>query len=737
MSSDAPFTTITENPAPTRASKPLVAAASFTLTVFTSASLLFFVQPLFTKIVLPQIGGAPAVWTTAMLFFQTVLIAGYVYAHLSARYLPPVAQIALHLALWALALWFIPLTVPAGWSYDATRPAEWQALTLYALGVGMPFAVLSANAPLLQSWYARSGGPSADDPYFLYSASNLGSLTALLAFPLAAEPLFGATAIGRGWATGFVALGLLILASGLLSVRHHAAAPVRAATKTTAPRASTLALWAFIAFVPSSLMLGVTSKIGTDLGSIPLVWVVPLALYLASFVFAFSARPLFADRGWRNLLLVSLAVVIAIASDVATLTGLTAILLATAFFGVAVFAHRILYLRRPAAENLTLFYITMSVGGALGGVFNSLVAPHMFNDLYEVQITACLGAALLLLSPRPRSVRDVALGLALAALATVPVSLTFLAPTDGARVWAVAAIGVVLLAGFTMFRHRALSVVAASVATLAICVVSTWDDAIFRDRSFFGTHAIVERDGVRFYKNGSTVHGAQFIADSGKPRPEPLLYYSADGPMGQIMASHKADGATVGVVGLGVGALACYRRPGQDWHFYEIDKTVDDIARNPTFFSFMANCAGDAPTHLGDARIVLSGAAAQRFDILVIDAYSSDSVPVHLTTREAVALYRSHLKPGGIVVFHISNRFYAIDRPLGRIAEAVGMEALIQRHGLGTHPKPGYSPSIVVVMGESPHALDDLRQDTRWQPLVSDGGRVWTDDYANPLSILQ
>ena len=265
----------------------------FTLTIFLSASLLFFVQPLFTKIVLPHIGGAPAVWTTAMLFFQTILIAGYVYAHLSTKYLPVIAQVGLHLVLWACALAFLPLSISGNWQFDPDGSIAVQTLALFALGVGMPFAVLSANAPLIQSWYSKSDGPSADDPYFLYGASNLGSLSALLAFPLLAEPLFGAQQIGFGWAAGFVALGAFLGLSGLAARKgrsdrqDHATAPT-----TSRPSLKNYAWWLFLAFIPSSLMLSVTTKISTDVGSFPLVWVLPLALYLLTFVLTFTNRRL-------------------------------------------------------------------------------------------------------------------------------------------------------------------------------------------------------------------------------------------------------------------------------------------------------------------------------------------------------------------------------------------------------------------------------------------------------------
>ncbi len=664
----------------------LLVPALFIATIFLSASLLFFVQPLFTRIVLPQIGGSPAIWTTAMLFFQTTLIAGYLYAHLLTRRLAVRAQIRVHLAVWAVALICLPLAIPDGWSFDPQGNAVWQTLLLFALGVGLPFFALAANAPLIQFWYGRSGGPSAHDPYFLYGASNLGSLAALLGFPLVAEPLFGATSIGIGWAAGYIVLGAFLLFSGLC-----AQGPTAAPRKTTAqvttggPGFRRLAHWAFLAFIPSSLMLGVTSKISLDLGSFPLIWVVPLALYLLTFVLSFSNRRLFGETVFRALtaaflLFMALTFFGALGR---TLDWSSVGLLVLGFFIVALYAHRKLYEARPDAAHLTTFYLTMSVGGALGGVFNSLVAPVLFDTLIEAGVT-------------------------------------------------------VVLAGFLLLRRDAVQVYAAAVTLFVIAALHLPDTALMRDRSFFGTHIVAEEAGMRIYGNGTTAHGAQRLRDDSAERPEPLFYYHENGPMGQVMTSQRAERAqSVGIVGLGVGSLACYAQDHQEWQFYEIDALVDEVARTPDYFRFVTACTPDAPTHLGDARIVLEAQQGLTYDILVIDAYSSDSVPVHLTTREALALYMNRLAPDGVLVFHISNRYYEIDRPLGRAAADLGLVGRIQEYKGNAKTDPGDTASTVITLSRSRAALGDLAGDPRWQPLGDDGGRVWTDDFANLLSIMK
>jgi hypothetical protein len=719
-----------------------VVPALFTLTIFVSASLLFFVQPLFARIVLPQIGGAPAVWTTAMLFFQSVLIAGYLYAHLVSRHLPVAAQLALHLAFWVAALSFLPLAIPAGWRYDPAVPAAWQTLTLFALGVGLPFGVLSANAPLIQSWYARSDGPSAGDPYFLYGASNFGSLVALLAFPLLAEPLLGARRIGEIWALGFQAFGALLLLCGLFALRGRGVQAVRArCLPDERLGAGQIARWMLLAFVPSSLMLAVTTKISTDVGAIPLVWVVPLSLYLLSFVLTFARRPLGVTPILRLCYLLSLAVLGAVFAGITGahvgLWGVAALI--AAFFVVALFAHARLYAARPDGRHLTLFYLVMSVGGALGGFFNSILAPLLFDSLAEGGVTTLL-AATLVLSPAMRPSRAQALlGVAAGIAAALPLVLAIVVfrSVD----WIMLKLAMFGLAAFLAVALRR-QLPAAAIAMITVAATGAWlipNGDLFRDRSFFGTHRVMEEKGLRHYTNGTTIHGTERLADLASARPEPQLYYHRNGPMAQVLTSATGKRAgRVGIVGLGAGALACYKRPGQDWTFYEIDAAVDRIARDPRLFTFLSACAPDAPTRLGDARMVLAAeAGAPRYDLLVIDAYGSDAVPVHLTTHEAMRLYLDRLAPGGVLLYHISNRYYAIERPLARSATALGLVARIQDYPGNEAADPGDAPSRVVMLARSAEALGPLAGDPRWHDLAADGGPVWTDDFADLLSILK
>ncbi|EBA11641.1 fused MFS/spermidine synthase [Roseobacter sp. CCS2] len=705
----------------------------FTVTIFLSASLLFFVQPLFTKIVLPLVGGAPAVWTTAMLFFQTVLIAGYLYAHLSTKYLPIAAQVGLHMALWVAALFFLPLSVEAGWRLEPNIPVAQQTLALFAVGVGLPFAVLSANAPLIQSWYARSDGPSADDPYFLYGASNLGSLIALLAFPLAAEPFFGATQIGSSWAVGFVLLGIFLAFSGFAARREKTTSQNTDAI--TKPLLSSYLWWLFLAFIPSSLMLAVTTKISTDLGSFPLVWVLPLSLFLLTFVLSFTNNFWMSDATLNWLFIISLGVIaiIAAGADKVSTAIYVSSLLLFGFFFVALRIHRALYEARPAKENLTAFYLTMSIGGALGGLFNSILAPVLFVQLDELAVTTLLGAALLLSYARWPNIRNLAYGLLACAAVVSP--FLFSATFGGLLTYVLFA--TILLGALFLFRKQAAMTFLVLSTVLVFGRLLSVEENVFQDRSFFGLHLVVDRDELRKYQNGTTIHGAQLLSDFEQDsRPTPIAYYHPDAPMAQIMTSEFGKAAeNIGIVGLGIGSLACYATPGQSWQFYEIDAMVDQIARDPRYFTFMSKCAPLAPTHIGDARLVLEAQSDIRYDILLIDAYSSDAVPVHLITNEAIELYRSRLTDDGVLVLHISNRYYDLSLPLARSANDLGLVSHIQRYK-GEPQSADNSASRVVIMANADSDLVDLYTTGPWQPLVSDGKRLWTDDYANLLSIL-
>ena len=484
-------------------------------------------------------------------------------------------------------------------------------------------------------------------------------------------------------------------------------------------------------------MLCVTTKISTDLGSFPLVWVIPLALYLLTFVLVFSVRsPLTAGRLQLVLPFALITLIYFTFKPAGTLTGFAAMLVA--FFVIALAAHRILFDARPDARHLTVFYLTMSIGGALGGVFNSIVAPIAFDRLTEYPVTVGL-CIFLLLAERSRNLpRELAMGLVLSLFLLLPL-LDFVPVVRDLTVdqRVIAMLLLLALAYLLLYRQRLVPVMAA-ISVMGIWGVFGREDAVLYDRSFFGLHIVADDDGLRRYSNGTTIHGAQWLNERGQ-RPTPLYYYHPNGPLAQALATPRAASAKeIGVIGLGIGAMTCYSRPDQDWHFYEIDQKVVDIARDPALFDFMAQCGQDVQLHLGDARIVLQGQTDQKYDILVIDAYSSDAIPVHLATLEAAQLYMDRLNDGGLLLFHISNRFYDLSLPLSGLAQELGLEARIWNRGSSDTPfAEGDTASAVVALARSPEALGELATDPRWVPLAAPQIPFWTDDHADLLSALR
>ncbi len=718
----------------------VMALALFTLTIFFSASLLFFVQPLYAKIVLPKIGGAPAVWTTAMLFFQTVLIVGYLYAHVVTRRLSTRMQIGLHATLWVMALYFLPLSAPQGWELDVSGSISVQTLVLFAGGVGLPFAMLSANAPLIQHWYSRTGGPSANDPYFLYGASNLGSMIALLGFPLIAEPFFTAGQIGWAFAVGFVVLGALLVWCGLTARTESMASPTNYLLSSGQPRITDFVVWGILAFIPSSLMLASTTKISTDFGALPLVWVVPLALYLLTFVIAFSRKQLVSARfltlsGATGIIISGLAFSGVLAG---TFGFKELLLIVCGFFLVSLWAHGRMYKLRPGSDQLTGFYIAISVGGACGGLFNAILAPIIFNKIWEGHITLGIAAIAFIVPfttiPAKLLLRSILVGtvVGLCALASHKIlgverqAFLFLS------------LAAAVAAAISFRKH----VVAASfVLLLAFLIPIPFfnSNALFEGRSFFGAHRVIDVKDLRRYMNGTTLHGLQALNELMIDRPTPLSYYHPLSGLGKVLASKEVgEMKSIGIIGLGTGALTCYATEWQDWTLYEIDPVVEFIARDSGLFTYLSNCAENTATNLGDARVVLSSQSDVAFDLLVIDAYSSDAIPVHLTTLEAIRLYQERLNPGGVILFHISNRFYDLSVQLARAAKEVRMSAWqYQQPEIDLETTTGFLPQDLVAFTSDGTVIKEIVSNEDWKRLVPDEGRVWTDDHANVLGSLK
>ncbi len=718
----------------------------FAVTLFLSALLLFLVQPMFTKMVLPMLGGVPAVWNTAMLFFQTALLAGYAYAHLSARFLGLRWQVILHVGLLALAATALPIAVAPGWTPPTEgMPAGWLS-GLFAVSVGLPFFAVSATAPLLQRWFSHSGHETADDPYYLYGASNVGSMLALLGYPVLVEPALTLAGQSASWAWSYGVLVLLIvLSAGYL---WRGAAGEGVFVRPGHPLASRSepvgwlrrAHWLALAFVPSSLLLGVTSHITTDIAAVPLFWVIPLALYLLTFVLTFSRKPLLKHE-WllrAQPVFILLTATLFLVHD--PLVPLTLLHLAT-FFVCAMVCHGELWRRRPETSHLTEFYLWMSFGGMLGGVFNAVVSPVVFDSVVEYPLALVLACALrpwtrdTLRLPPPGMIAAI---LVPAAVCVAVAGLAGLVELSAGKVlWL--AVFIVVAAACYVFAKLPWAFALGIAAILVLLRVAPTDDratstVVATERSFFGVYAVTYKRDGRFSAlvHGTTIHGAQHV--DAAQRREPLTYFYRTGPVGSVFDRlPNAGDRSVGVVGLGIGTTACYRRPGEDWLFYEIDPLVTELARDQRYFHYLADCAPDAPVIHGDARLSLERLGDRHFDLLILDAFSSDAVPVHLITREALALYRSKLNAGGLLMINITNRNVDLAPVLAALVADAGVTARTQRFVPTQSEFDDFAAaSEWVVVAEDAATLAILDDDARWVPLrPNPGGRPWTDDYSN------
>jgi hypothetical protein len=730
----------------------------YVATIFLSAFLLFSIQPLFTKMALPIVGGAPSVWSVAMVFFQTSLLAGYLYAHLLTRYLGLARAAMVHLIVTASAFSALPIAVANGWSVPP--PAGLQPfwlLGLFTVSLGLPFFAVAANGPLLQAWFARSKQPTSKDPYFLYAASNLGSFGALLAYPVLIEPSLTLRDQSAWWATGFMALTVSIAACAYMSYRRGAGAPAEEVLDHSAqgspsaratPTWSIRLSWLGCALVPSALLVAVTSYISTDIAAAPLMWVVPLALFLFTFVVAFR-EPALVSIGVLARVQVYLAAIVLVTIPFPTLWLLSLPLHLGCFFVSAYVCHTALYQRRPDAAHLTEFYLWLAIGGALGGIFSGLVAPHIFSTVLEYPLLVVLA---LLCRPgffaggAPVWLRGAFVMALLTAAASVAWYFGGQLLLDGGNAW----LAVLLLAyAVVMMAEWRVPYRLATVAVAFLVVANVLSpnlEQVESIRSFFGVHKIaVSPDGrFRVLSHGTTVHGAmRLLNDDGTPatgRPEPTTYFTFEGAIGSaIKAIREVQGgrlATVNVIGLGSGSLACHATADERWTFMEIDADVVRIATSPEYFRFVSDCAPDADIVLGDARLTLDQAPTAT--LLIIDAFSSDAIPVHLITREAIAAYLTRLEDDGVLIVHISNRHLELTHVLARVAA---------EHGLATYLNFDVSPeplekrmrasSRVLAMARDRAALGAIAEGGPWVEVEPDmSRRPWTDDYSNILEAI-
>ncbi|MEJ7759739.1 MAG: fused MFS/spermidine synthase [Gemmatimonadaceae bacterium] len=724
-----------------------------TFTVFFNAALMFSVEPMFSKLVLPFLGGTPSVWNTCLVFFQAALLVGYGYAHVATRFLDSQRQAILHVTVLALSCLALPLQVRA----DGIPPAgaggiAW-LLVLLVVSLGVPFVMLASGAPIAQRWVADSGHPRAANPYFLYAASNFGSLIALLSYPLLIEPWLSLSTQRGVWSLGYVMLVLLVSACAALLVLNRKGpdwatlpAATRAVAATPAVTTGDRARWLVYSAVPSSLLVGVTTYISTDVAAVPLLWVVPLAIYLLTFVIAFATRP-WLPHPWMVRIephvLLAVAIPIFWNFRLPALSGIGLHL--TVLFVVAMVCHGELARNKPPAAQLTAFFVWLSVGGLVGGVFNALVAPAVFDGIREYPIALVLAAMLMPGSRAGRRLElaDIVFPVVVGA-GLVLVTADIGAPPDAFPVLVTACFAIAVFSCRNRPVRFGLALAAVVFAGQARATVAVGRTTVLHaERSFFGVSRVVRPATARVQtlQHGTTVHGAQSLI-AGR-RLEPITYYHREGPIGDFFRSTTASAIPrrrVAVVGLGTGTLACYGRAGEEWTYHEIDPVVAKIARDPRFFTLLRDCPPAVKIVLGDARLTLGTAGgAARYDILILDAFSSDAIPVHLLTREAVALYFRALAPGGAIAMHISNRHLDLEPVVAAIARDLGVAALVRRD-LPVPPQAqlstGRAQSVWVALARSRNDLGGLTADKRWEQLRRRNDiKSWTDDYSNVARI--
>jgi spermidine synthase len=730
----------------------------FALTLFTSAALLFFVQPLVARLLLPRLGGTPAVWNTCLVFFQALLLAGYLYAHLMTTFLALRWQVVLHAAVLLGPLAVLPIGV-ADWQAPAQGSPIPTLLALLAVSVGLPFFVVSTTAPLVQAWFARGGTVEGRDPYFLYAASNLGSLGTLMAYPLVIEQALPLQAQGVAWTGLYVVLIVLVIGCGA-SVWNAASGTPSLTLRVSVPEAvtnTTRLRWVALAAVPASLLLSVTHHLTADIAAMPLLWVIPLALYLGSFVLVFARRQLVPPAAAaRTMPLVVIALVLLLVSEATHPVWLVMLVHLATFAVICVVCHGELARTRPPPASLTEFYLWLSVGGVLGGLATALIAPLVFRSLAEYPL-ALVAACLLRPAPPPKQPQPakgvatksgsslsparldvlVPLGLGVATLALV--TAADYRGLSGPAGLAVALGGPLVACYLCLFRPVRFGLAIGALLLAAQFRTGVHGQVLHAERSFFGIHRVTRDATGRSVQlvHGSTVHGVQRERQS-----EPLTYYHRRGPIGQVfeLPQLARERPPVAVVGLGAGSLASYVSTGQSIDFYEIDPVVVRIAEDPRFFTYLQDCPGQRRTIVGDARLKLAESASGRYGLVVIDAFSSDAVPLHLMTREALALYLDKLAPGGVIACNVSSRYVELRPVLADLARDRTLVCL-SRADLdvsAVDSAAGKSPSIWVILARREEDIAPLADDWQWERLPGrPTAAVWTDDYANVLSALK
>jgi spermidine synthase len=699
-----------------------------------------------------------------MLFFQLCLLGGYAYAHGTTRFLSIRMQAGLHLVLLAIFIVVLPFSIPEGWTPPIDRdPTLWQ-LSLMSITVGGPFFVLAGSAPMLQRWFSASGHPDADNPYFLYGASNLGSMTSLLAYPVLIEPFMTLTGQAQSWMFGYFGLIGFTVLCGLMVWR---CAPLKVTPSTTVKDDTHTVTWAMrrqwllLAFIPSSLMLGVTTFITTDIASVPLLWILPLALYVGTFIFVFARKPLLSES--LLIRIFEIAFVLMIAQKLAMHFGKInpALLIGihlSVFFFAAMVCHTALAKARPHASHLTEFYLLMSLGGALGGVFNAIIAPQFF--IIPIEYGLVLGLCIFMrYAGEPGQSFKASYARLLGLLRVKGLDTVF--TLKGM------AVVIIVVSGIFAFGlpHKGVFVGAALLISVSLLILSkerwlfgimavfilglfplgfqwgqrVFKDIVHRDRNFFGVIKVIDTTNhVRMLMHGTTNHGAQALEE--KHRLTPLSYYSYESPISDLFEYYdgKPGKQEVGVLGLGIGVTACFQKSGRHFDFYEIDADIADIAENPDYFTYLSDCGSPYDIILGDGRLTIAEKPENSYDVILTDTFSSDNIPIHIITKEALELYLSKLTDGGALIMNISNNYLDLEPVVAAIAQEIGVTSLARISDGGTLEGTDirYYPAHFIVLTKSEAVLGALREKGWTEGMFRDGVKPWTDQYSNIVRVL-
>ncbi len=727
----------------------------FAATLFTSAFLIFAVQPMASKMLLPLLGGSPSVWNTAMVFFQAMLLGGYAYAHFISKVLPLKAQAILHVGLLCFFTTVLPLTIPA----DAHPPAGggqdmWQ-LGIMLTCIGGPFFILAASAPLFQHWFASSGHKDAENPYFLYAVSNVGSMMALLGYPLVIEPFLKLSEQTNSWFGGYAILIGLVALCGFL-VRNGVKPVTRIASNSDTSRVTWTerAVWTFLAFIPSSLMLGVTTLITTDLASAPMIWIVPLAIYLATFIIAFSNKPIMGVEITRELTpyILCLVILLFMLSGFIFLKIPMIIVHLLTFYMCALLCHSELARAKPSAAHLTEYFLIISFGGVLGGIFNALLAPKIFMSPTEYSLSLGVIGFIVwagfnnfpAIKNKFNATQDTARPIKIMIMDVVIVAVgaglcvaTYMIEDDVIQM--ILSVGIFIYLLMIVQKHGPFAFVC--LITLLSFQSTIWSEEkvlLAEDRNYFGIIRIYEEKNYNFLYHGTTLHGAQ-------PRDEklqfmPVTYYSPGGPASNVFEqiSKKHGKQEIAVLGLGVGSVVCYKAPERHFDFFEIDQDIARYAEDPKYFTYLSGCKSPYSIILGDGRLKIAEKPNKHYDMIFLDAFSSDNIPIHVMTKEAFKIYFDKLKDDGVITMNISNRYLDLRPVLVAIGKELGFTVYFKFHAPETKKddiSELYTTSMFAIMAKDEKTLAPYVENYDWKPYTKDYQvRAWTDDYANILS---